>query len=162
MKLILIFALMIVIGSCDASRQSNVYTGTVTKIHDGDSIWLQEPGEEYRKIRLKSVDSPELQQQYGIQSRDILRSILLDRRATAVCDKKDQYNRHICVVYENETDINLLLIKSGAAWHSTKYVSEQSFTQAREYAKAEKYASENRFGLWAGTAEPPWEYRKRR
>jgi len=156
----LLLLLSISMFGCD-SNQTGRYTGTVTKIHDGDTLWLVETTNVKHIVRFAYTDAPEVQQAHGIESRDILRSILLNRTAHAKCHKTDRYQRKVCTVYEDGTDINLLMVKSGSAWHYN-YQGEQGMREARKYAKAEDQARNNGFGLWNGNPQPPWEYRKTR
>jgi len=48
---------------------AELLTGTVTSVHDGDTITLNTDSGA-KKIRLAGIDAPEIKQPYGIASRD--------------------------------------------------------------------------------------------
>ena len=52
-------------------------TGTVSSVHDGDTITVAG-----NSIRLDSIDAPELMQAYGIQSRDNLANLVIGQSVT--------------------------------------------------------------------------------
>lgn len=136
------------------------FTGTVTKVHDGDSIHITPEGEKRVIIRLAGIDAPELKQPFGIASRDKLRSMILNRPAEAKCHKIDRYRRQVCVVYFNGEDVNLQMVRAGMAWHYKEYHKEQSRWQRWEYSRAENKARNGGFGLWGRESIAPWEFRK--
>ena len=141
-------------------RTATSFTGTVTKVHDGDSIHITPLGQKRVIIRLAGIDAPELKQPFGIASRDLLRSMILNRQAEARCHKKDRYERQVCVVYFEGTDVNLQIVRAGLAWHYREYQHEQSRRDRRAYAKAEKRARRERVAIWSQKSTAPWEFRK--
>lgn len=153
--------LILTLAACKTTLTDHTsYNGTVSKVHDGDSIHITPAGQKRVIIRLAGIDAPELKQPFGIRSRDKLRSMILDRQASANCHKVDRYQRQVCVVLFNGRDINLEMVKAGLAWHYKKYQSEQTKNQQRQYRRAEKQASDNRAGLWSSDSSiPPWDYR---
>jgi len=137
-----------------------IVDGTVTKVHDGDSVHITPPGKKRVIIRLAAIDAPEIKQDHGIASRDYLRSMIMNKQVTARCNKVDKYNRQICVVLKNNQDINLEMLTAGNAWYYEKYKKEQSSSDQRSYEKAEKNAKRKKIGIWAeDTAIPPWDFR---
>ena len=115
--LLLVLATLAPVACTTNSPITDTFTGTVTKVHDGDSIHITPKGEKRVIIRLAGIDAPEIKQPFGIASRDKLRSMILNRRAEAKCHKTDRYQRQICVVYFNGDDVNLQMVRSGMAWH---------------------------------------------
>ena len=68
----------------------------------------------------------------------------------------DKYGRTVGRVYQAQTDINLAMVQTGAAWAYRKYVTDQAFLEAE--AEAKKAGT----GLWALQPDqitPPWEWR---
>ena len=160
-KLLLLLALVIPLTSCTTTPKiTDTFTGTVTKVHDGDSIHITPADEKRVVIRLAGIDAPELKQPHGIASRDTLRSLILNRPAQAKCHKTDRYRRQVCVVYFNGEDINLQMVKAGMAWHYKDYQNEQSRKQQRQYSRAERNARKHQYGLWRGESIEPWVFRK--
>lgn len=148
--------------ACSArTPDTTTFTGVASKVHDGDSIHLLPAAGERVIIRLAGIDAPELKQPFGIQARDHLRALILAKPVRANCHKTDRYDRHLCVVYRDERDINLQMIDAGYAWHYKKYQGEQTRAQRRQYSAAQSGAERQRRGLWrADTPVPPWNYRK--
>lgn len=63
------------------------------------------------------------------------------------------------MIKKNGMDVNLEMIKRGAAWAYRKYLKPP---YAFEYIQAETEARTKRIGLWQEiNPEPPWEFRKR-
>ena len=136
-------------------------TGKVTKVHDGDSVHITPRGKKRTIVRLAAIDAPEVEQIYGIDSRNHLRSMIMNQQVTAHCNKTDKYKRNICVVLKDNQDINLEMLKTGNAWYYEKYRKEQNRKDQRIYRKAEKNARKKKLGIWTGTtAIPPWEFRE--
>ncbi len=151
---------VVTIGCSANPPVTSTITGTVSKVHDGDSIHITPTGEKRVVIRLAGIDAPELAQPFGIASRDTLRSLILKKRAEASCHKTDRYQRKVCVVIYNGVDVNLQMISSGMAWHYKQYEKEQSRQQRREYARAERKARDSKSGLWSGKSVQPWIFRR--
>ena len=137
-----------------------VVKGTVTKVHDGDSIHITPVGKKRVIIRLAAIDAPEVRQSHGIASRNYLRELIMNRQVTAQCNKVDNYKRQICVVLKDIQDINLEMLEAGNAWYYEKFKKEQSSRNQRKYQKAVKAARKKKLGLWAdNTAIAPWDFR---
>jgi len=161
------------IAACDNPPITDTFIGTVTKVHDGDSIHITPKGKKRVIIRLAGIDAPEIKQPFGIASRDKLRSMILNRPAEAKCHKTDRYKRQVCVVYFNGDDVNLQMVRAGMAWHYKEYLvragmawhykeyqSEQSRRQRWGYSRAESKARSGGLGLWGGESIEPWDFRK--
>lgn len=156
-----IAVLLITLCGCSYNQPSTItVVGTVSKVHDGDSIHITPAGDRRVIIRLAGIDAPELAQAFGLESRNLLSSLLLRREAEARCHKTDRYKRQVCVVYSGNVDVNLQMISSGLAWHYKQYENEQSREQRRAYSKAERNARRNALGLWSADYIAPWEFRQ--
>jgi micrococcal nuclease len=67
----------------------------------------------------------------------------------------DRYGRLVARVYVGGEDVSLALVRSGLAWHYTKYSRDP------ELAEAEMAAKGAQLGLWSRSAPtPPWEFRQ--
>jgi len=157
---IALLAVMLTTLGC-SSNPASIATviGTVTKVHDGDSIHITPSGKKRVVVRLAGIDAPELAQPSGIASRDKLRSLILGKSVKADCHKVDQYRRQVCVVFQNGTEINLEMVRSGLAWHYKRYQNEQSRKRQKEYAQAERKARLRTVGLWNSEHLEPWLFR---
>ena len=137
------------------------YTATVTSVHDGDTVRVTDShGAQYR-IRLANIDAPEINQAYGIASRDALRQKIDHQTVQITVYDTDRYRRQVARIMLNGEDINLAQIRNGNAWHYRSYAKKQQSTdEFAQYAQAEIQARSERAGLWAAR-EPiaPWLFR---
>jgi endonuclease YncB( thermonuclease family) len=130
-------------------------SGTVTSVHDGDTLTLAE-----QPIRLDSIDAPELDQAYGHASRDRLAALVLGQRVTVTYAKTDRYDRVVGTVFKPDcTQVNLSQVRAGAAWYYEAYQCEMDIRQRIAYAAAQTAARAGALGLWAMPAVAPWIYR---
>ena len=76
-------------------------------------------------------------------------------RRTITCDERDvdRYERIISRCLVGDLDINEWLVAQGLALAYPKY--------SHDYVPAEDQAQNARRGMWAGTFELPWEWRRR-
>ncbi|OQX85702.1 nuclease [candidate division KSB1 bacterium 4484_87] len=106
------------------------YKAHVVSVYDGDTctvdidlglhIWIRD-----EKIRLARIDAPEIrgnEREKGLESRDFLRQLILDRDifVETIKDKKGKFGRYlgeIWVADENDTyfNVNDLMMKEGYA-----------------------------------------------
>lgn len=129
----------------------------VTKVTDGDTITIVTKEGQSRRIRLASIDAPELKQPYGRKSKDALSAMILGKEVLLVWHEKDRYRRLIGDLYHKDRWINRDMISEGWAWHYKKYSKDETL------AKAEVTAREAKKGLWSDpNAIPPWEFREKR
>ena len=137
--------------SCSAAT----LTGIVTGVHDGDTMTLTS-GKTVHKVRLESIDAPELKQFYGYSSRNSLSQLTLNKKVTAACPTKDMYKRDICTVFVAKVDINSLQVERGMAWAYLHYAPKGTPLKG-----IQDKARESKLGLWS-EAEPeaPWAFRR--
>ena len=70
---------------------AEVVSGTVVAVHDGDALTLKTQFED-KKIRLASIDAPELNQIYGVEARDTLKGLVLGKQVQNDFIKRDRYS----------------------------------------------------------------------
>ena len=131
-------------------------TGTAS-VTDGDTLVIH--GE---RIRLYGIDAPESAQQCqdgeGKAWRCGQRAALAlsDKigRRPVTCEQRttDLYDRPVSVCRAGGEDLNLWMVEQGWARAYRKYSSD--------YVGAEATARAARVGIWAGTFQDPWAYRK--
>ena len=141
-----------------SSLYANEYIGFVTKVIDGDTIYIEEEGVQ-KKIRLSYIDAPELDQLHGIDSKEFLKSIILNKNVTISSKKKDRYKRELSEIYLFKDSIavfvNAKMIKSGNAWVYKHYRSNDYLMNL------EKHARINKKGLWSSIKPlEPWAHRR--
>ena len=78
---------------------------------------------------------------------------LKDKKVKCIIkENKDRYKRNIGICYIKNQDINRWLVKNGYAIAYIKY--------SKKYVLDEKYAKENKLGLWRGTFIKPEKWRR--
>jgi len=140
-------------SSCTAYSQKP----KVIKIADGDSFTVLYPDKHTERIRLHGIDCPESDQPFSKTAKKFTSQLIFNKEVTLVKKGIDRYGRTVALVYFNDSMLlNTELLKSGLAWHFTRYDKNQ------QWEKLEEEARKNRKGLWAGSQEPvaPWFWRK--
>lgn len=122
---------------------SQVLTGRVVKIADGDTFTLLVNGNEQVKIRLDGIDAPEKGQAYGNKAKEYLSGMIWGEPVTVNVKSKDRYGRSIGKVSTPTiSDVNLEMIRAGYAWLYRDYNNDKTYTAA------ENQARKNMRGLW--------------
>lgn len=161
----LIVATAILFSTCfikPATVQNEVRLIEVVGVNDGDTVTVFFVNEKrQQKIRLATIDAPEYAQPYGRKSRQHLSDLVYRKMIKLKELGRDKYGRIIGEIFLNEKNINVEQIKSGFAWHYKHHEGQQSFEERLIYSQAEKYARENRLGVWQDDNPiPPWDYRR--
>ena len=127
----------------------------VIEVYDGDTVTVLDGSRKFR-VRLYGIDAPEAVQDYGIESRDRLRELILGKTVSVAVMDVDTYGRAVSKITSEGTDINAEMIRSGAAWYYRHFAPHET-----EFAEAETAAKAARKGLWnAASPTPPWDYRR--
>ena len=126
------------------------------KVIDGDTIYIGS-----NKIRLHGIDAPEttqtckidLQDWYcGKQSTAELKKIIDNQSVECQVSDIDIYDRYVAICSTIKTNLNKWMVKNGWAiayrYYSTDYILE------------EKYARENKLGIWKSEFLKAYQYRK--
>lgn len=74
------------------------YTGTVSKVYDGDTLHVIDGDGAKHKIRMAYIDAPEMKQAYGTRSRDNLRAAAEGRKVSVRVFETDRYQREVAQV----------------------------------------------------------------
>lgn len=137
--------------------------GQVTNIADGDTLTVLASNKTAFKIRLLGIDAPESGQAFGKYCKEQLGRLTNGKTVQVEAYKQDRYGRVVAKVRVNNSDVGLALLRQGCAWHYVAYAKEQSPTDSKAYAKAEKQARDAQKGLWQD-ANPvaPWDYRRQK
>ena len=112
-------------------------TGTVTKISDGDTIHLTTPEQTILKVRLYGIDAPETDkinnktgqinipgQPYGDESWTALKSKIMCKKVKVDILDIDKYRRMVGMIYLDDRNINLEMIREGYAEAFIEYLKE--------------------------------------
>ena len=134
---------------------SEVFSGRVTKVVDGDTLYLRVDGNQH-VIRLHEIDAPELGQPWGWQARRALSNKVSRKNVVVEVSTTDAYGRLVGKVWLGERDINRVMVWEGHAWAYRQYLNN------RLLLKYEASAKKEGIGLWSQADPiPPWEWRKR-
>lgn len=147
---------VLLIGLLNPAFASEIFSGEVIGVSDGDTIKILYDGE-VMKVRLANIDCPEHNQAFGQRAKQFTSEYVFGKFVTIEDEGHDRYGRTIGeVMPQNQTtDLNHALVQSGLAWVSPKYCHDSSFYQI------ESAAQSDHIGLWADPkAQPPWEFRR--
>ena len=148
------------------SQETKIISG-IAKVTDGDTIKI----EKY-KIRLYGIDAPEKQQQCqktwlaisfltfhknypcGEVSTNKLKNLKNDKFVKCKSTNIDRYKRFIAECFKDKTNVNSWMVRNGYAIAYKKY--------SKRYIAEENIAKKNKLGLWKGTFDKPWNWRKKK
>ncbi|MCC7079464.1 MAG: thermonuclease family protein [Burkholderiales bacterium] len=129
--------------------------GKVVSIHDGDTLTVLVDRRTV-KVRLASIDAPELGQPFGRAARESLAGICASRHAVVREVDRDRYGRTVGEVSCAGTDANAHQVRAGMAWVFTRYAPAGSPLYA-----IEADARSARRGLWSDQHPvAPWDWRR--
>ena len=126
------------------------------KVIDGDTIHIGS-----NKIRLHGIDAPESRQKCkknnvawscGIESTNALINFIDNQKVICNIRGIDQYNRYISVCFVNDFDMNEFMVINGWAIAYRYY--------SKDYIDFEDIAKKNKVGIWQGTFQAPYLFRK--
>ena len=146
---------------CYVSDITNVKTDSVfiqgeTRVVDGDTIHINKI-----KYRFHGIDAPEIKQlckinktnyKCGVKSKEFLVSLIGNK--SVKCNHKDidRYKRIVAECFVGQTNLNKELVRNGWALAYRDY--------SKDYVEDEKFAKENKMGMWMGTFIYPKKWRK--
>ena len=132
---------------------------------DGDTIVL-----ENKKIRFSGIDAPEsffrgkkqtcllnsIEIFCGEVSKEKLEKKIANKIVKCIPEKeKDFYNRILAECFINGSEsLSIFMVKNGYAFDYPKY-------SKKKFATFQKFAKENKLGLWKMKFEFPWIWRKK-
>lgn len=138
-----------------AATQSEVITGRVVGVADGDTITVLDVENRQIKVRLAEIDAPEKAQPFGAKSKRSLSDLCFGKTAKLKPLTVDRYGRTVARVFCAGVDANAEQVRRGLAWVYDRYVTDHSLYVLQEAARSE------RLGLWYdGSHMPPWEWRR--
>lgn len=149
----------------------DVFTGTVSRVFDADTVLVAPPEAVATIVRLEAVDAPEVAhperdkpgQPYGDEAAEFLRRLCLGKTVKVTVKEVDKYGRLIgWVELSDGRALQRELLREGWAWWNLFFSKDQALNDLENEAiKAGR-------GLWAGKAiggdkwpEAPWVFRRR-
>lgn len=137
-NLFVLFILLILSSPVQAN-----FTGTVTRVFDGDTITILTTENRSIRVRLLGVGAPETDQLFGNVSTQALSSLLLNKQILVIDHGYDKYNRLLGTVYQGNMNINAEQIKQGMGWVYRKYSYDPYLIQLENEARLAKR------GIWS-------------
>ena len=128
---------------------------TLERVIDGDTVTVAQPGQKPASIRILGIKSFEASIEkdvvapYGQAAIDTLNRLMANQpvRVLLHSTPKDKYGRYIAMLYVDDQDIGLRLIKEGLALVYAVY----PFPAMSFYLQEQELARAGRRGLWANT-----------
>ena len=135
---------------------------------DGDTVHIKS-----KKIRLEGIDAPEIRQKCqktflkisaiagvnlskkywcGVISKEKLINKISKSKIKCISSSKDRYQRYLATCYKDSINLNKWMVRSGYAVAYKRY--------SKNYVGDEKYAKENKLGIWKGYFDRPEKWRK--
>ena len=127
------------------------------KVIDGDTIHIGK-----NKIRLHGIDAPEKNQKCVFNNKDwecgknstlALREMIENSPVICRINDVDRYKRYIAVCFSDKKSLNKMMVKNGWAIAYRYY--------SKDYIDEEFIAKRKKLGIWRGTFEEPYIYRKK-
>ena len=153
------------LNSIDIKSQEIQLISGIAKVIDGDTIKIDK-----KKIRLFGIDAPEKKQKCrkpwltlsfltfnkdypcGEISTLKLKNKINNKFITCKSNNLDRYKRFIAECFKDKININKWMVKNGYAVAYIKY--------SKKYLASENFAKDDKLGLWIGSFQMPWEWRK--
>ena len=139
------------------AAMSTSWTGTVTHVTDGDTVWVRPMnGDAPRNIRIVGIDAPEICQPFGAEAKAALSNRVLGQYVQVRGHALDQYGRQLARIHFQGQDMGAWMVSQGLAW---------SYGQQRHrggYAAYEAQARQHQLGLFSqAQSEEPRRFRRR-
>ena len=137
---------------------SNISYANEKKIQviDGDTIYIGK-----LKYRLFGIDAPEIKQicekdnikiKCGVIAKNVLKNKIADKIPECIVKDKDRYQRLVAECFIGKESLSRFMVREGYAVAYTQY--------SKDFIEDEKYAKDNKLGIWSMNFQLPSEYRK--
>jgi endonuclease YncB( thermonuclease family) len=126
------------------------------QVIDGDTIHIGK-----LKYRFFGIDAPEIKQicekdntkiQCGVIAKSVLKNKIADKIPECIVKDKDRYQRLVAECFIGKESLSRFMVREGYAVAYTQY--------SKDFIEDEKYAKENKLGIWSMNFQVPSEYRK--
>ena len=126
------------------------------QVIDGDTIHIGK-----LKYRFFGIDAPEIKQicekdntkiQCGVIAKSVLQNKIADKIPKCIVKDKDRYQRLVAECFIGKESLSRFMVREGYAVAYSQY--------SKNFIEDEKYAKENKLGIWSMNFQVPSEYRK--
>ena len=94
-------------------------------------------------MRFDSIDAPEKNQPWGIESHKALTQLLDGQDVYLDVTTQDRYERLVATVYLGDLQVNAWMVDQGNAWAYRRYLENEDYCSWEDQARSEKR------GLWS-------------
>ena len=141
-----------------ATPTTQVITGKVIRVADGDTLTILDASNRQTKIRLYGVDAPESAQDFGNKSREKLASLVAGKNIAVTVVDVDQYGRSVSRINVDGKEVAEEMLQAGMVWLYTSYCQ---IPECKYWKTLETRARKAKVGLWANpSAQKPWKWRQ--
>jgi len=126
------------------------------QVIDGDTIHIGK-----LKYRFFGIDAPEIKQicekdntkiQCGVIAKSVLKNKIADKIPECIVKDKDRYQRLVAECFIGKESLSRFMVRQGYAVAYSQY--------SKDFIEDEKYAKENKLGIWSMNFQIPSDYRK--
>ena len=126
------------------------------KVIDGDTIHIGNV-----KYRLFGIDAPEIKQvceknnkkiECGVIAKNVLKIKIGNKIPVCIVKEKDRYQRFVAECFVDKESLSKFMVREGYAVAYVQY--------SKDFIEDEKYAKQNKLGIWSMNFQTPSEYRK--
>ena len=130
-------AAAVIPGFSQAANDARItLSGLVTRVVDGDTVWVQLQGRDKPlKVRLEGIDAPEICQPGGVKAQAALSNWVMGQSVTVITRAHDDYGRTVGRVYMQGQDVARQMVANGHAWVYT--FRSRKGTYSSEFAQAQ-------------------------
>ena len=148
MKKIILFLLILFLPSILLADIKKI------KVVDGDTIHIDNV-----KYRLFGIDAPEIKQvceknnkkiECGVIAKNVLKIKIGNKIPECIVKDKDRYQRLVAECFVDKESLSKFMVREGYAVAYSQYSSD--------FLEDEKYAKENKLGIWSMNFQIPSEY----
>lgn len=137
----------------DKSTSSSIF-GKITRVSDGDTVILTDRKGARKKIRLDGIDAPEVGQEYGDESTEFVKQMILNKDVRVDVIGIDKYDRILGVVHCGDKNVNEELLVNGLAW-------QYHYNKDKKYAQLVEIAKKQKLNIWSkSNSIDPYYWRK--
>jgi endonuclease YncB( thermonuclease family) len=129
--------LLSLVGSLAAAPAVIPLEGTVTRVTDGDSLWLEPAaGGAPVELRLQDIDAPEICQAWGAEAKQALKDLVLKKAVSVHVSGRDTHGRTLGTLYLDTLNVNRSMVQEGHAWSNRHKFDRGPYVADERMARA--------------------------
>jgi endonuclease YncB( thermonuclease family) len=135
--------------------QNTVFQARVIQVVDGTTVVVETQSKSQFYVRCLGAAAPSEQGLYGVESKQRLSALILDKTVTVESSKRDGNGNLLASIRLDNQDVCLDQIRSGLAWLDPDAAIKLSSSERRLYVSAESVARANAVGVWTLETKRP-------